>query len=69
MVLDIKTLAVIVSFIGVIITGAMGYGSLRTEVTGLKEREDSRESLDSKMASDIMEMKTNIATLLERTKP
>lgn len=69
MTLDLKTLAVVVSFVGIIITGAMGYGSLRTEVTGLKEREDNRDGLDMMIAADITEMKTNIATLLERTKP
>ena len=64
-----KTFAIIVSFIGLIVTGAMGYGSLKTEVSTLKQRVNDRAGTSDKVAQDIMEMKTDIATLLERTKP
>ena len=67
--IDLKTLALIVSLLGIVAGGAMGYGSLKTEVSTLKTQINMRTSGDQKVASDIMEMKTNIATLLERTKP
>ena len=67
--IDMKTFAIIVSFIGLIVTGAMGYGSLKTEVSTLKQRVNERADTSDRVAQDIMEMKTDIATLLERTKP
>ena len=69
MTIDLKTLSVIVSFVGLIVVGAMGYGSLNTEVEHLKEQVWSRSQSADRVGSDIMEMKANIATLLERTKP
>ena len=67
--IDIKTLAFIISFATLLVGAAMAYGSLTTRVNTLEHSFQMRSGADAVMARDITEMKTNIATLIERTKP
>jgi len=69
MTFDIKTLSVSISLTAVIFTAAMWCGALQSRVKTIEVKIESGSTSNQKMAEDIMEIKSNIATLMERTKP
>ncbi len=69
MTIDLKMASIATSILSAIGVALMGYGSLINRVTTLENQLKSFTSTEERLADDIMEIKTNIATLMERTKP
>jgi len=67
--IDLKMASIATSILSAIGVALMGYGSLINRVTTLENQLKSFTSTEERLADDIMEIKTNIATLMERTKP
>jgi len=69
MTIDLKIVSITTSIVSTLGVALMGYGSLINRVTTLENQLQSFTSTEERLADDIMEIKTNIATLMERTKP